>query len=83
MTPAQRTSCLRRAAAATSLFAFLLAAPALHARFTLEQVMSSPFPSGLTAAERRPRVAWVFNAKGVRNIWVAESLVESDRVEQR
>jgi Tol biopolymer transport system component len=73
MTPAQLTSCLRRAAAAASLFAFLLAVPALHARFTLEQVMSSPFPSGLTAAGRSPRVAWVFDAKGVRNIWVADA----------
>src|SRR5579864_106064 len=40
--------------------------------FTLEQVMSSPFPSGLVAATHASRVAWVFNAKGVRNIWVAD-----------
>ena len=73
MTPAQLTTYLRRAAAALSLFAFLLVVPALHARFTLEQVMGSPFPSALTAAERSSRVAWVFDAKGVRNIWVAEA----------
>lgn len=35
--------------------------------------MSSPFPSELTAAERSARVAWVFDAKGVRNIWVADA----------
>ncbi len=34
--------------------------------------MSSPFPSELVAATRGNRVAWVFNAKGVRNVWVAD-----------
>jgi dipeptidyl aminopeptidase/acylaminoacyl peptidase len=42
------------------------------ANFTLEQVMSSPFPSGLVAASQANRVAWVFNAKGMRNVWVAD-----------
>jgi dipeptidyl aminopeptidase/acylaminoacyl peptidase len=40
--------------------------------FTLEQVMSSPFPSELVAATRSTRIAWVFDAKGVRNVWVAD-----------
>ena len=40
--------------------------------FTLEQVMSSPFPSELTASAHGGRVAWVFDAKGVRNVWVAD-----------
>ena len=40
--------------------------------FTLEQVMSAPFPSELTAAPSGAKVAWVFNAQGSRNIWVAE-----------
>ncbi len=40
--------------------------------FTLEQVLSSPFPSELVAAEHGSRVAWVFDAKGVRNVWVAD-----------
>src|SRR5258708_7566973 len=40
--------------------------------FTVEQVISSPFPSGLVAATHGSRVAWVFNAKGVRNVWVAD-----------
>ncbi|MBZ5569978.1 MAG: S9 family peptidase, partial [Acidobacteriia bacterium] len=64
---------LHRALATAVLWAPLLLTPALHARFTLEQVMSSPFPSELTAAERSARVAWVFDAKGVRNIWVADA----------
>jgi N-acyl-D-aspartate/D-glutamate deacylase/dipeptidyl aminopeptidase/acylaminoacyl peptidase len=40
--------------------------------FTLDQVLSSPFPSELTASSKSDRVAWVFNAQGKRNIWVAE-----------
>jgi len=43
-----------------------------QASFTLEQVLSSPFPSELVAAEHGSRVAWVFDAKGVRNVWVAD-----------
>ncbi|HKD45230.1 MAG TPA: prolyl oligopeptidase family serine peptidase [Candidatus Angelobacter sp.] len=41
--------------------------------FTLEQVMSSPFPSGLTAAAQAGRVAWVFDSRGERNIWIADA----------
>src|SRR5437899_12320132 len=41
--------------------------------FTVEQVMSSPFPDDLTAAARVPRVAWVFDARGVRNAWIADA----------
>jgi len=40
--------------------------------FSLEQVMSSPFPGELGAAAHGSRVAWVFDAKGVRNVWVAD-----------
>jgi len=46
--------------------------PTPSAPFTLEQVMSSPFPYSLKAAAHTDRVAWVFDAKGVRNIWVAD-----------
>ncbi|MFZ0917715.1 MAG: prolyl oligopeptidase family serine peptidase, partial [Candidatus Udaeobacter sp.] len=41
--------------------------------FTIEQVLSAPFPYGLTSASRAPRVAWVFDNKGERNIWVADA----------
>jgi dipeptidyl aminopeptidase/acylaminoacyl peptidase len=40
--------------------------------FTVEQVLSSPFPNELVAARQGSRVAWVFDAKGVRNVWVAD-----------
>src|SRR5450755_3836710 len=49
---------------------------ASHA-FSLEQVMSSPFPTNLVAsqptADHAGRIAWVFAAKGERNVWVAEA----------
>jgi dipeptidyl aminopeptidase/acylaminoacyl peptidase len=41
--------------------------------FTLEQVLGSPFPSNLVGADHASRVAWVFNAKGVRNVWMADA----------
>ena len=41
--------------------------------FTLEQVMSSPFPTALTSAAKANRIAWVFNSRGERNIWVADA----------
>jgi len=53
-------------------FAFLSVASALVAQsFTIEQVMSSPFPEELTAAARGTTVAWVFNLKGAENVWIA------------
>src|SRR5271166_5744011 len=42
-------------------------------RFTLEQIMSAPFPSDLTAAPKGGAVAWVLNERGARNIWIAEA----------
>jgi len=42
------------------------------ATFTIEQVLSSPFPSELVAAQHAPRIVWVFDAKGARNVWVAD-----------
>src|SRR5437660_8957029 len=41
--------------------------------FTIEQVMSAPFPDELTGAPAGGAVAWVFNTRGARNIWVAPS----------
>lgn len=66
-----RISCL---AASLCLCAalFLDRAAAQPAPYTLEQILSYAFPTEMTAAPRGNRIAWVFNAKGVRNIWVAE-----------
>jgi dipeptidyl aminopeptidase/acylaminoacyl peptidase len=45
------------------------AAPA----FTIDQVLSAPFPDDLTPSPSGDAVAWVENASGVRNIWVAKA----------
>lgn len=45
---------------------------AAPANVTLEQLLSVPFPTGLVASPAGGRVAWVFNARGQRTIWVAE-----------
>ncbi|HEY2962087.1 MAG TPA: prolyl oligopeptidase family serine peptidase [Pyrinomonadaceae bacterium] len=42
------------------------------ASFTVEKIKSYPFPNELTAAATGSRVAWAFNERGARNIWVAE-----------
>ncbi|UCF35979.1 MAG: prolyl oligopeptidase family serine peptidase [Acidobacteriota bacterium] len=49
-------------------FGLLQAGPS----FTLEEVLSAPFPSDLTAAPVGEKVAWVFDAQGKRNVWLAE-----------
>jgi dipeptidyl aminopeptidase/acylaminoacyl peptidase len=41
--------------------------------FSLEQVMSSPFPSELTVSKRGDKIAWAFDAEGKRNVWIAEA----------
>ena len=50
-----------------------IAQASAQATFTLEQVMGAPFASGLTAAPKGARLAWVLNSRGVRNIWVAQA----------
>ncbi len=42
------------------------------ARFTLDEVMSAPYASNLTASVTGERLAWTLNERGLRNIWVAE-----------
>ena len=39
--------------------------------FTLEQILSPPYPMHLTAAKNADRIAWVFYIKGERNVWTA------------
>ena len=42
------------------------------APYSLEQVKGYPFPNELTAAGSGSRIAWAFNERGLRNLWVAE-----------
>jgi len=54
--------------------ASLLPAPqqAAAQSFTVEQIKGYPFPNELTAAATGSRIAWAFNERGARNVWVAE-----------
>src|SRR6185312_7713305 len=40
--------------------------------FTIERALGYPYPYGLTAAAHAARIAWVFNVRGSRNVWVAD-----------
>jgi dipeptidyl aminopeptidase/acylaminoacyl peptidase len=58
----------------STLIVLLVVAARSHAQsFTLEQVMSSPFPSDLIVSKRGDKLAWAFDAQGKRNIWIAEA----------
>jgi dipeptidyl aminopeptidase/acylaminoacyl peptidase len=61
-----------RQSAVIGIVVALIALPLrAHGQFSIEQVMSAPFPSAPVAAGNR--VAWVQNDEGVRNIWIAEA----------
>ncbi len=50
-----------------------LTAQTASSGFTLQQVLSAPFPTNLVAAEHAGRIAWVFDSKGESNVWVADA----------
>ncbi|HYV04823.1 MAG TPA: S9 family peptidase, partial [Blastocatellia bacterium] len=56
-----------------ALLTIMLAARASAQSFSLEQVLSSPFPSELIASKNGDKIAWVFDHLGKRNIWIAEA----------
>ena len=56
------------------LLALVGAAVRVHAQsLTLEQVLSAPFPAEPAVARQGDKLAWVFDAQGRRNIWLAEA----------
>lgn len=57
----------------SGFLSLLCSAQATPASFSLEQVLGSPFPTNLVAAEHAGRIAWVFSSKGEHNVWVAEA----------
>src|ERR1700689_3292276 len=58
---------MRRLLLSVAAFACALSAKT----FTLEQVLSAPFPSEMTAAPGGGAVAWILNERGARNVWYA------------
>lgn len=42
-----------------------------NSSFTLEQIKSYPFPNELTVSATGSQIAWAFNERGKRNVWVA------------
>src|SRR5689334_19623015 len=50
----------------------LLLAQAPSPQFTVEQVLTYPFPDNLVAAPTGSMIAWTFNERGARNIYVAQ-----------
>src|SRR5215467_9025937 len=58
--------------AVPGMTATLAGAQTRPAAFTLNDVMQAPFASDMLAAPTGTAVAWVLNAKGCSNIWVAD-----------
>jgi dipeptidyl aminopeptidase/acylaminoacyl peptidase len=66
---------LRERARLILVFAVFLLASLPRAAWpavTLEGLLAAPFPSELLASPTGGRLAWIENAGGVRNLWVAE-----------
>src|SRR3954467_14714010 len=58
-----------------AVFACLLSVLPLAAqspKVTLEGLLSAPFPEELLASPSGAKLAWITDAKGARNVWVAE-----------
>ncbi|MDR6781831.1 dipeptidyl aminopeptidase/acylaminoacyl peptidase [Pedobacter africanus] len=54
------------------IFIFITAFTLRAQTFSLESVLSYPFPSELTAANTGSKIAWAMNEQGRRNLYVAE-----------
>jgi dipeptidyl aminopeptidase/acylaminoacyl peptidase len=57
------------------VFLILFAACGAQAQdhFTLEQILSAPFPDDLVASKTGNRIAWTLDEQGKRNVWAAEA----------
>ena len=54
-----------------ALAAGMAGSSAAERTFTLADVLSPAYPSGLVAAKSADRIAWIFNDRGARNVWTA------------
>src|SRR3984957_15590694 len=64
---------IRKPLLAFVIFLVCVSRTPAQSSFTLEQVMSAPFPADLTASKTGGRLAWILDQQGRRNIWVAEA----------
>jgi len=55
-----------------AVFVLLLAAQPASAQFSVDQILGFPSPENLVASPMGSTIAWTFNERGVRNIYVAE-----------
>ena len=78
-----KTSARRSLPFATIAMAFLATQPAEADSFTIEQVLSAPYPTDLVAAPDGGRFAWVSDSAGVRNVWLATPAPGAARYESR
>lgn len=69
--PLERRS-MRRVVLLVAMVVMLVSTAYPQRSFTLEQIKSYPFPNELTASATGARIAWAFNERGARNVWVAE-----------
>lgn len=44
---------------------------------SIERISSAPYPSGMVASPAGGQVAWIFNERGARNIWISEAATGS------
>ena len=51
----------------------------LNAQVTIENLLSVPFPTDLKSSSDGKHLAWVFNDKGIRNLFEAEC-VTNERI---
>jgi dipeptidyl aminopeptidase/acylaminoacyl peptidase len=65
--------CLRLAAIVSCAVTFSLPAALSAQSFTLQQVLSAPFNSDLSASPAGKRFVWIANQEGKRNLWLAEA----------
>jgi dipeptidyl aminopeptidase/acylaminoacyl peptidase len=63
---------VKKALHGVCLLLILCASKAFSQKFTLDAVLSYPFPTELCSAAQESKIAWAFNERGVRNVYVAE-----------
>jgi dipeptidyl aminopeptidase/acylaminoacyl peptidase len=61
-------------------FLLILSSLVLNGQISIEEMMSSPFPTSLISSDSDEKIAWVFNEEGRRNIWIAEGADFNARV---